>query len=90
MANAKSPTVEFNTSEKRTQSNVNLCVLCLKEKRSEKTSSTASGRPKLIVAIKDIKDDYLVYLSEDDLNNITYHLKDCYKPYIKSRSTSKR
>ena len=82
---------EFITSEKRTKSNVNLCILCQKEKRSEKTSSNANGRTKSIVAINDLKDDYLVNLSEYDLNNIKYHLKDCYKPYIlKADRSAKR
>ena len=57
----------------------------------EPTSSTENGRTKLIAAIKDVNDDFLVDFSENELNSIKYHVKHCYKPYIlKAERVAKR
>ena len=69
---------------KPSQNTVNLqkCVICQKEKRSEKPVSTENGRAKLISASKSSDDGLLTGLTGEELENVGYHLKECYKKYI--------
>ena len=53
-----------------------------KEKRSEKPVSTENGRAKLISASKSLDDGLLTGLTGEELENVRYHLKECYKKYI--------
>lgn len=61
---------------------INLCIICQKTKRNEKTSSTGNRREKVIKALNDSNDKRLVTLSSDDLENIKYHTNTCYKSYV--------
>ena len=69
---------------KPSENTVNLqkCVICQKEKRSEKPVSTENGRAKLISASKSLDDGLLTGLTGEELENVRYHLKECYKKYI--------
>ena len=58
------------------------CIICQKEKRSEKTVSTENGRAKLKIASQTLQDDLLAGVSTEDEENIRYHKKECYKKYI--------
>ena len=62
--------------------NLQKCVICQKEKRSEKTVSTENGRAKVITASKSLDDGQLTGLTGEKLENVKYHLKECYKKYI--------
>ena len=81
---------------KPSQNTVNLqkCVICQKEKHSEKSGSTENGRAKLISASKSLDDGLLTGLTGEELENVRYHLKECYKKYIlrarKKRHRKKR
>ena len=70
--------------EKPSQNALNLkkCVICQEEKRSEKTVSTENGRAKFISASKSLDDGLLTGLTGEELENVKYHLKECYKKYI--------
>ena len=64
------------------EKDVNKCILCQKEKRSEKTASTENGRKKIIDASTKMNDSILKNLNDSELNKIRYHSRECYKPYI--------
>ena len=62
--------------------NLKKCVICQEEKHSEKTVSAENGRAKLIRASKSLDDGLLTGLTSEELENVKYHLKECYKKYI--------
>ena len=68
--------------EKQRSLCIEKCIICQKEKRSEKTVSTENGRGKLKIALQTLQDDLLAGVSTEDEENIRYHLKECYKKYI--------
>ena len=68
--------------EKQRSLCIEKCIICQKEKRSEKTVSTENGRAKLNIASQTLQDDLLSGVSTEDEENIRYHLKECYKIYI--------
>ena len=68
--------------EKQRSLCIEKCIICQKEKRSEKTVSTENGRAKLKIASQTLQDDLLAGVSTEGEENIRYHLKECYKKYI--------
>ena len=68
--------------EKQRSLCIEKCIICQKEKRSEKTVSTENGRAKLKIASQTLQDDLLAGVSTEDEENIRYHLKECCKKYI--------
>ena len=64
------------------EKDINKCILCQKEKRSEKTSSTENGRQKIKDASMKMNDSLLINLNDSEQNQIRYHSRECYKSYI--------
>ena len=64
--------------------NVNLekCIICQQEKRSEKLASTENERSKIQAASSILQDDLLSDVDGKDIVLIKYHMKACYKRYI--------
>ena len=64
--------------------NINLCIICQKNKATEKLSSTDNGRKKLLTtASKILKDGFFDKFNDNNILSLTYHCS-CYKTYFKS------
>ena len=70
------------TTHVQREKDINKCILCQKEKRSEKTSSTENGRQKIKDASMKMNDSLLINLNDSEQNQIRYHSRECYKTYI--------
>ena len=73
---------------------VNKCIFCQKVKDGQgnkKLTETADGQHKIINTSKELKDNILSNLSENELKNVKYHARTCYASYLMSkRRASKR
>lgn len=66
----------------RRKADVQRCIICQKVKRSETLTSTENGRLKIRNASELLQDGILSDLNENEINQIQYHLKECYKTYV--------
>ena len=69
-------------SRKRKKVNLEKCIICQQENRSEKLTSTENGRSKIQAASSILQDDLLSDVDGKDIVLIKYHMKACYKRYI--------
>ena len=69
-------------SRKRKKVNLEKCIICQQEKRSEKLTGTVNGRSKIQAASGILQDDLLSDVDGKDIVLIKYHMKACCKRYI--------
>ena len=69
-------------SRKQKKVNLEKCIICQQEKRSEKLTSTENGRSKIQAASSILQDDLLSDVDGKDIVLIKYHMKACYKRNI--------
>ena len=55
---------------KRKKPRLDLCIICQKNIRTEKLTSTQHGRSRLVEASKQLKDDLLEDIQDEDINSI--------------------
>ena len=60
---------------------VHLCIICQKNKSTEKLSSTDNARTKLLTASKKFKDVLFGKFNSNNILSVKYH-SSCYKTYI--------
>ena len=68
--------------EQQISLNPEKCIICKKDKLSEKTLITENGRAKQKISSQILEDDLLTGLSTEDQESIRYHPEECYKKYI--------
>ena len=76
------PSVEL--VQKPQKKNIRLCIICQKVQDSQqrkKLTSTPGGRSVIIQTSRLLDDDLLVELTDEDLQNIQYHIQTCYFHY---------
>ena len=59
-----------------------LCIICQKNKSTEKLSSTDNGKAKLITALKIPNDGLFGKFNDNNISSIKYHRCSWYKTYI--------
>ena len=55
---------------KRKKPRLDLCIICQKDIRTEKLTGTQHGRSKLVEASRQLKDDLLEDITEEDIDFI--------------------
>ena len=61
--------------------NINLCIICQKNKSREKLSSANNGRTKLLIASKIPKDGLFDKFNSNNILSVKCHCS-CYKTFI--------
>ena len=75
-----SPGVQLKKEDKKKR-NFDRCILCEKVKDSKgdkKRTSTQSGRTLLFEASTILKDNLVTEISDDEEQNVKYHVNTCY------------
>ena len=84
------PSVELVQKPKK--KNIRLCIICQKVQdiqQNKKLTSTPGGRSVIIQTSRILDDDLLVGLTDEDLQNIQYHVRTCYSRYKRSGARQK-
>ena len=84
------PSVELVQKPKK--KNIRLCIICQKVQdiqQNKKLTSTPGGRSGIIQTSRVLDDDLLVELTDEDLQNIQYHVRTCYSRYKRSGARQK-